>query len=96
MRFSTATVLGLAASTFAAVLPRSELGSWAVSFSKASFANGLKSEDVTAVYTSDSYPEGITSKCTYTYTPWETPEESNSCDEGFTYSFDGQSAFPFS
>lgn len=95
MRFSTATILGLAATATAAVLPRSQLGSWAVSVSKSAYANGYQSQTATAVYTSDSYPEGITSTCSYVYNPQVTEgeKETNVCDEGFSYSFDGQSKF---
>lgn len=89
MRFSTATVLGLAASATAAVLPRSQLGSWTVSVSESSYANGYKTRSATAVYTSDSYPEGITSTCSFVANPVAT--ETDTCDEGFTYTYDGTS-----
>lgn len=92
MRFSTATVLGLAASATAAVLPRSQLGSWTISISKSAYANGYQTQTATAVYTSDSYPEGITSTCSYVYNPTVTEgeKETKRCDEGFTYSFGGE------
>ncbi|KAF1933492.1 uncharacterized protein M421DRAFT_894 [Didymella exigua CBS 183.55] len=91
MRFSTAAILPLAALASAAVLPRSQLGSWAVSVSKSAFANGFQSETATAVYTSDSYPAGITSSCSYEYDPTVTEGDkgTTTCTEGFTYSYDG-------
>lgn len=96
MHFSNIFTLGFAASACAAVLPRSQLGSWTVSVSKSAYTNGYQSQTATAIYTSDSYPEGITSTCSYVYNPTvENPEEkeTNTCDEGFTYDFDGQSEY---
>jgi hypothetical protein len=93
MRFSAATIFGLAASATAAVLPRSQLGSWDVSVLKTAAANGYNSQSVTAVYTSDETTEPITKKCSYAYNPTVEPKESNSCDEGFSATYDGTSTF---
>lgn len=41
------------------------------------------------MYTSDSYPEGITSTCSFVANPVAT--ETDKCDEGFTYTYDGTS-----
>lgn len=91
MRFSTA-LFALAATATASVLPRSELGSWDVSVYKATSASGYQSQTVTAVYTSDSYPEGVTSVCKYVNNPRaEGDKETSECDEGFSYEYDGQS-----
>lgn len=91
MRFTTA-LLSLAATASAAVLPRSQLGSWDVSVSKSAYANGYNSQTVTAVYTSDSYPEGVNKKCEYVFNPAaEGEKETSSCDEGFWYEYDGAS-----
>lgn len=98
MRFSTAMIIPLAALASAAVLPRSELGSWAVSISKSAYANGYQSMTATAVYTSDAYPESISSTCNYVYNPSAAADskETNVCSEGFEYSFDGTSKLRFS
>ncbi|KAF9695280.1 hypothetical protein EKO04_007009 [Ascochyta lentis] len=93
MRLTTTTLLSLAATSTAAVLPRSQLGSWTLSVSKSAYANGYNSQTATAIYTSDSYPDGITSTCKYVYNPAVAegePKETDTCDEGFSYSFDGQ------
>lgn len=93
MRYTTA-LLALAASASAAVLPRSQLGSWDVKVAKSAYANGYQTETATAVYTSDSYPEGVSKKCTFVSDPRVAGEKAGlTCDEGFTYSFDGQSEF---
>ena len=90
-------LLAASASASATVLPRSQLGSWALSVSKSAYANGYQSETATGVYTSDSYPDGISSGCSYVYNPAasEGEKETRRCDEGFSYAFDGQSKFWF-
>lgn len=91
MRVST-SLLALAATASAAVLPRSELGSWDITVVKSTSASGYQSQTATAVYTSDSYPEGVTKECKYEYNPRaEGEKETNECDDGFSYEFDGQS-----
>ena len=98
MHFPTTTIttlLALAATASAAVLPRSDLGSWAITISKSAFANGHQSQTASAVYTSDAYPEGIARTCSYVYNPavTEGEKETSTCDDGFGYSFDGQSTW---
>ncbi|CAO2649623.1 Nn.00g070080.m01.CDS01 [Neocucurbitaria sp. VM-36] len=91
MHFSTLTVLGLATTSLASVLPRSQYGSWSVSVSKSAYANGFQSQTVSANFTSTSYPSGIISTCKYENNPTKTPAESSSCDnEAFEYTYDGQ------
>lgn len=90
MQLFNLAFLGLATSSLAAVLPRSQYGSWDVSVSKSAYANGRKSETVTAVFTSDAYPEGLTSTCKYELSP--PAAETSSCDnESFSYAYDGSS-----
>lgn len=84
-------VLALSALSTAAVLPRSDLGSWNVTIVKSAYANGYRSEVSTAVYTSESYPEGVSAECRYVLNPAVRPAESSSCDEGFSVEYDGKS-----
>ena len=94
MRFQSVSVLGLATSSLAAVLPRSATGSWDVTVSKSAYANGYQTQNVVANYTSDSYPEGIVSSCSYVFNPTSTPQETSGCDnDAFSYEYDGQSKF---
>ncbi|KAF1976909.1 hypothetical protein BU23DRAFT_15124 [Bimuria novae-zelandiae CBS 107.79] len=90
MHFASLAVLGLAALSSAAAVPRSALGSWYVSIKQESAAIGWRRNQATAVYTSDSYPEGITSTCVYELLPGRDPLETQSCDGGFSYMYDGQ------
>lgn len=91
MYFSTLTLLGLATTSLASVLPRSQYGSWAVSVSKSAYANGYQSQTVTANFTSTSYPSGIVSTCQWERNPANTPAETSSCDnEAFSYTYDGE------
>lgn len=88
-------ILTLSASSLAAVVPRSQYGAWDVAVSKSAYANGFKSQTVSAIFTSDSYPEGIKSTCKYVYNPASEPKESSECDnEAFSYQYDGQSKLP--
>ncbi|KAJ4341556.1 hypothetical protein N0V95_007174 [Ascochyta clinopodiicola] len=89
----TTTLLPLAASTSAILLPRSDLGSWSLSVSKSAYANGYSQQTATANYTSTTYPAGISRACKYEYNPTVPAgedREADECDAGFTYSFDGQ------
>ncbi|PSN61189.1 hypothetical protein BS50DRAFT_625467 [Corynespora cassiicola Philippines] len=97
MRFTFAAVSTLIAAASAAAVPRSDMGSWAVSVVKNSAANGYKSEDITAVYTNSELPEAITSTCSFkNLTPEGVFQESKVCDpESFDYtlSYEGTSWF---
>lgn len=88
MLFTALSILGLSALSSAAAVPRSTYGSWDVTIVQSSYANGYRSQEATAVYTSDSYPDGITSKCKYEYNPAATPNTTDSCDQGFSYTYD--------
>ncbi|KAH7357419.1 hypothetical protein BKA66DRAFT_245416 [Pyrenochaeta sp. MPI-SDFR-AT-0127] len=91
MQLFNLAFLGLATSSLAAVLPRSQYGSWDVSVTKSAFANGFQSQTVSAVFTSDSYPEGVTSTCSWVNNPANDPSETSSCDNAsFSYEYDGQ------
>ncbi|KAH6625207.1 hypothetical protein C7974DRAFT_413739 [Boeremia exigua] len=90
MHFSTALLLALTASASAAVLPRSQLGSWEFSLYRSAYASGYQSTIATAVYTSESYPEGLRKECTHILNPFAEPIQTDKCDEGFSYSYDGQ------
>ncbi|KAF2024908.1 hypothetical protein EK21DRAFT_93677 [Setomelanomma holmii] len=91
MHFTTPLLTLLASTSLAAVLPRSGLGSWAVTINKASYANGYKSLDISAVYTSDSYPDGISSSCSTVKPSAADPEQPRTCSAGFEASYDGSS-----
>jgi hypothetical protein len=84
MQFIT-TILALAATSSAAVLPRSEQGSW--------FAQVTVSPDhsvyVTAKFTSPSYPDGLRNACVEN--PFADPPVEKRCDHlEFNYVYDGQ------
>jgi hypothetical protein len=88
MQFIT-TILALAATSSAAVLPRSEQGSW--------FAQVTVSPDhsvyVTAKFTSPSYPDGLRNACVEN--PFADPPYKR-CDHlEFDYVYDGQCKTPY-
>jgi hypothetical protein len=84
MQFIT-TLLALAATSSAAVLPRSNQGSW--------FAQVTVNPDhtvyVNAKFTSDAYPEGLRNSCVEN--AFSDPPYPRRCDHlEFDYSYDGQ------
>ncbi|KAH7087871.1 hypothetical protein FB567DRAFT_355921 [Paraphoma chrysanthemicola] len=91
MHFSTPILaLALSAATSAnPITQRSTLGSWAVTFKDAGYANGWKQQDLTANYTSDSYPAGIVSTCKWVSYPEGGQTDSLTCEgaEGFAYEY---------
>ncbi|KAH7074902.1 hypothetical protein BKA63DRAFT_324501 [Paraphoma chrysanthemicola] len=91
MHFSTPLLaLAISGTTYAnPITTRSTLGSWNVTFKDAGYANGWKQQDLTANYTSDSYPEGIVSTCKWVLNPQASPSESLTCEgaEGFAYTY---------
>jgi hypothetical protein len=84
-----ATVLALAATSSAAVLPRSEHGSWAAQVT----VSPDHSIYVTALFTSDAYPEGLMNACVEN--PFSNPPVPHRCDHAeFDFSYDGQCKIP--
>jgi hypothetical protein len=78
------TILALAATSSAAVLPRSPLGSWHVEVT----VNPNHSVYLTAKYTSDAYPDGLRNACIDS--PFENPPY-HRCDHAeFDFVLDGQ------
>ncbi|KAH8724156.1 hypothetical protein GQ44DRAFT_709239 [Phaeosphaeriaceae sp. PMI808] len=83
MRFSATTLLALTASASAAVLPRSQYGSWDVVLEEKS--SGEQYMDAT--FTSDAYPNGLRSACISN--PTATPAYFRCNRAAITYSYDG-------
>jgi hypothetical protein len=89
MRFSTTSVLALAAGASAsAVIPRSPYGQWEVQVT----VSEDRSTYVTAFFTSDSYPEGLRNACVEN--PYADPPLPKRCDHAATtFDYDGESKF---
>jgi hypothetical protein len=88
MRFSTASIIALAAGASATVIPRSPYGQWYVEVT----VSPDHSNYVTAKFTSDSYPDGLRNACVDN--PFSDPPVPKRCDHAeTTYSYDGQSKF---
>ena len=86
MQFIT-TILALAATSSAAVLPRSPLGSWSVEVT----VSPDHSVYVTAKYVSDAYPDGLRNACIDN--PFENPPY-HRCDHAeFDFVYDGKCKF---
>jgi hypothetical protein len=81
----------------AAIASASDMGSWNVTLTKSSFANGYSSQSVNAIFVSDSYPSpGLITNCKSEHNPTADPVESSSCEpaeNGFSYEYDGASKF---
>lgn len=84
MRFSAATLLALAASATAAVIPRSQYGQFKTSVTVLNDGRQF----VSATYTSDSYPDGLRSSCVLN-------SGADGCDRAaFKSEWDGESTYP--
>ncbi|KAF2715063.1 hypothetical protein K504DRAFT_457236 [Pleomassaria siparia CBS 279.74] len=85
MRFSILSFIGL---TSAAVLPRGTTpGSWNVTLTVSSAANGYNARELTAIYSSpDTAP--VTTTCTYTYIPTQATVDTCT-DASFKYTYSG-------
>jgi hypothetical protein len=96
MQYTTPLLFALAASASATTLPRSsDMGSWNVTLTKSSYANGYTSQSVNAIFVSESYHSpGLITNCKTEYNPNAEPKESSSCEpsaNGFSYEYDGAS-----
>lgn len=91
MQLINLAFLGLATTSLGAVVPRAQDGAWAVTYTQSSYANGYRSTTVNAKFTSKAYPYGINSTCSDVYNPVSSPQETSSCDNDFSYEYDGMS-----
>ena len=89
MRFSAASLLALAASATAAVLPRSDLGSFDTSIVILE-GNTPKTFFLNTKYTSEAYPDGLRASCVF-----NSPGVADRCDHTYaSASYDGYSKSP--
>ncbi|KAF2112006.1 hypothetical protein BDV96DRAFT_649370 [Lophiotrema nucula] len=87
MRFTTTSILTLAALATAKPTKKVSYGSWDVTATIDSAANGYKSRDILATYSNSSPNSTITVHCSYSYLPGVPPTETDTCDDaGFSYS----------
>lgn len=96
MRFSVLSFIGLA-SAAAVTRQAADYGSWAVTLSINSAANGFQSRDLTAVYSSADLAEPVTVTCAYKNVPGDASQNVDGCDDAsFSYYYFGSSKFkPF-
>jgi hypothetical protein len=96
MRFSVLSFIGLA-SAAAVTRQAADYGSWAVTLSISSAANGFQSRDLTAVYSSADLAEPVTVTCAYKNVPGDASQNVDGCDDAsFSYYYFGASKFtPF-
>jgi hypothetical protein len=89
MRFSAASLLALAASATAAVLPRSDLGSFDTTVTILE-GNTPKEFFLSTKYTSEAYPDGLRASCVFNAPGW--PAGESRCDHTYaSATYDGYS-----
>jgi hypothetical protein len=93
MRFSLLSFIGLT-SAAAVTSQAADYGSWAVTLSISSAANGFQSRDLTAVYSSTDLAEPVTVTCAYKNVPGDASQNTDGCDDAsFSYYYFGSSKF---
>lgn len=93
MRFALLPLVTLASA--AAVQRAADYGSWAVTLSISSAANGFQSRDLTAVYTSADLAAPVTVTCAYKNIPGDGGATvTDECsDASFSYYYFGDSEY---
>ncbi|KAF4831324.1 hypothetical protein CGCTS75_v005328 [Colletotrichum tropicale] len=89
MRFTITSVLALAATSTAAVLPRADYGYWDFTGSASYPVSGYNSYRVDATYHNSELEAPIEVSCSYLYNPQTKTETASCSDPSFTYDFGG-------